>query len=104
MKRLLMISYDLNKAPSEEYKALSDYLNSIADSGLMKPLESVYLIQTAMTAQQVSEGIKKVLTSEENGLRNGTRWVVAPIKLSESTGWISESKIEWWRKAVKAGL
>lgn len=104
MNPLLMVSYDLNKAASDEYKALDEYLRGIASTGVMKPLESVYFIQTGKSAEEVSAGIMKVLTNQEGRLRPDTKWVVAPIKLGSSSGYLDDSDVKWWRTAVNQGL
>ncbi|MVN88754.1 hypothetical protein GO986_18610 [Deinococcus sp. HMF7620] len=105
MKPLLMISYDLNKAASEEYKALDEYLRSIADTGVMTPLESVYFIQTEKSVDEVNKGIRALLIKEEgNPLRSDTKWFVAPIKLGSSAGYLDDVEAAWWKKAVSQGL
>lgn len=100
---LYLISYDLESATGEEYTALIEYIKSIGNNGWEHPLKSTFMVITNLTAQQIHEGIRKVLTSKEGTLKTGTKWMVTPINLSQSQGWLSQKSVDWWKKAQGLG-
>ncbi|MFB9992086.1 hypothetical protein ACFFLM_08945 [Deinococcus oregonensis] len=104
MNMLCLISYDLESATGEEYTALRDYLKSIGTGGWDAPLKSTFMVITTKSKDEIHDGIKKVLTNKEGTLRAGTKWMITPIRLADSTGFLSISTVEWWGKASELGF
>ncbi len=58
-----LVSYDL-RAPGRNYQNLHDYLDSFPSWA--KPLESVWLIETTLTAAQLRDGaVKHIDTNDQ---------------------------------------
>lgn len=62
MKNTILVSYDL-MAPGKDYDKLWDHLKSYPD--YIKPLESVWLLKTALSAEEVRDKISLYTDSND---------------------------------------
>lgn len=81
-----LVSYDLS-APSRDYEAVAKHLKSYAD--WVRPLESVWLIQTTSTVGQIRDALKACTDSDDKILvvKCGPSWATAHIS-KKVTDWM----------------
>lgn len=104
MTKLYLISYDLSDASGGEYKALMDYIEGVGKNGWLHPLKSTFMVVSDLSVFQIDEGIKNVLKNQEGQLRRNTRWLITPIRLDDSIGWLDQDSADWWEEASQAGF
>ena len=75
-----LISYDLNKH-DKNYAGVIEAIKNASNGVWCKPLESVWLIQSSLSATQISDRIK--LAADAND-----RWLVNEIT-NNRQGWLS---------------
>jgi len=85
----ILVSYDLNK-PGKDYPKLWEHLRSY--NAYAKPLESVWLVKTNLTALQVCDAAKKYVDQNDKIFTiDVTSRNAAWINLSkENSDWIKE--------------
>lgn len=73
-----LVSYDL-RAPKRDYQPLHDYLGSLPYA--VKPLESLWLVETQLTATELRDAIAKVVDGNDGIVVVRTRLPAAWRKL-----------------------
>ena len=87
---IYLISYDLNK-PGQNY---ADLYEAIKSTGAWwHHLDSTWLVDTQLTAVQVSEKLRPCIDNNDNLL------VIGVTK--EYAGWLSKTAWDWLRERVK---
>lgn len=100
---MYLISYDLHDANGEEYTELGETIKRLSTGWWAHPLESTWLISSTQTAASLSTSLKSVIHGMRPAVVRGSRWVVTPIRLGDATGWLNDSDVAWWSKAMAAG-
>ena len=59
-----LVSYDLVQ-PERNYEKLHNMLSACSNGKFVKPLESVYLISSTLSANKISELIKSVVDTDD---------------------------------------
>lgn len=98
---MYLVTYDLKLANPEEYELLRGFLKGLGSPRWAAILESALMIETSLTAQQIHNGIQMVMKQMRPVVANGSRWVVAPIKVADCRGWIATDQIDWWNDAIR---
>ena len=84
----LLISYDL-VAPGRNYQPVYDYMEGFSDR--MKPLQTVYLVQTSKSAKQVRDDLQNLVDANDKVLviqASTTVW--ATYNLPNTAKWLEK--------------
>jgi hypothetical protein len=104
MLKLFLVSYDLTDASGDEYERLISELSAIGKNGNLHILKSAFFVVSELSATQINERIKTVVNKMRPNVTKGSNWLVTPISLADSTGWLNKDKVDWWDKAMAVNL
>lgn len=90
MPNFYVISYDL-KQQGQDYTSLYEAIKSFED--WKHPLESMWLIRTQKTADQISDILRREGRMDANDLL-----FVSKIDTNDKQGWLPKSTWEWFRQ------
>ncbi len=86
-----LISYDL-VAPGRHYPQVHAAIKAINPQGWAKPLESVWLVKTNLSAEEVREAVKKGADANDKILVIGVTGQAAGYRLPEDVWkWINDN-------------
>lgn len=86
-----MISYDLNKS-GKNYDGVIEAIKSASTGAWCKPLESVFLIQSYLSVDEVSDKIKGEADTDD-------RWIVIEVK-NNKQGWLDKDMWDYINSTV----
>ncbi len=91
MSKMKLVTYDLN-TPGQDYRVIHEAIKSLGE--WCKPMESTWLINTNLSANQISERLRQCLDQND-------RLLIVEIDPSTANGWLSKDVWEWIQTRAK---
>lgn len=85
-ERKYIVAYDLN-APGQKYKKMTEALETYG-TNQKKILETTWLLKTRKSAQEIYDGLKAYLDSND-------RIIVIEVVPANAQGWLSQDAWNW---------